>query len=119
MEKINEELCTLRYLSKIFGGKWKMPIICILSSQEPKRYSVIKRKLKDVTDVMLAQSLKELEISGLIERKQYNEVPPRVEYSLTQKGKSTLTFLSVAAEWAANDMKKNSVCQFCDKCASI
>ena len=69
--------CPLRYLSETFGGKWKLPIICILScGTEPKRYSVIKRRLRDITNVMLSQSLHELEAAGLIHREQYNEVPP-------------------------------------------
>ena len=79
--------CPLRHLGEVFGGKWKLPILCILTEHGPKRYSAIKRGLAGVTNVMLTQSLRELEEHGLVHRTQYNEVPPRVEYSLTEKGR--------------------------------
>ncbi len=81
-------LCPIRYAIDIVGGKWKLPIICMLASGLPTRYSSIKRKLTGVTNMMLSQSLKELEASGIVHREQYNEVPPRVEYTLTDKGKA-------------------------------
>ncbi len=70
------ELCPLKHLASTFGGKWKLPIICILASEGymAKRYSVIKRRLGNITNVMLAQSLRELEDSGLVHREQYNKV---------------------------------------------
>ena len=112
--------CPLKHLSDTFGGKWKLPIICILSDGEPpKRYSTIKRRLTDITNVMLAKSLRELEDSGLVFRKQYNEIPPRVEYSLTEKGKGTLEFLTQAAMWAVEDLKREGIKIFCDKCTGI
>lgn len=122
MKKKDEDmyLCPLKHLSNTFGGKWKLPIICILSgSEEPKRYSVIKRKLKNITNLMLSQSLRELEVSGLIHRKQYNEIPPRVEYSLTERGKEVLPFLNLAGQWAIEDLKRSSVKIFCSECSSI
>ncbi|MBQ7561950.1 MAG: helix-turn-helix transcriptional regulator [Synergistaceae bacterium] len=111
-------ICPLKHLADTFGGKWKLPIICILSSDNdsPKRYSVLKRRLGNITNLMLAQSLRELESSGLVHREQYNEIPPRVEYSLTERGKSALTFLTHAAEWAMKDLQEDSQQIFCDKC---
>ncbi len=91
MNNSNDELCPLRYMTKILGGKWKMSIICILSNLDAIRYSAIKRKLKDITDIMLAQSLRELS--------------KRVEYSLTESGRSVLPVLASAYDWAA---KKNA-----------
>ena len=89
----------------MFGGKWKTAIICILSADgTPKRYSVIKRRLRDITNVMLAQSLRELEAAGFVSREQFNEMPPRVEYALTERGMNALPFLSEAFKWAVNDM---------------
>lgn len=85
-------LCPIRYTIDIVGGKWKLPIICMLASGLPIRYSRIKRKLTGVTNMMLAQSLKELEASGIVHREQYNEIPPRVEYTLTDKGKSIIEY---------------------------
>ncbi len=112
-------LCPLRYLTEIFGGKWKMPIICILADQKPKRYSVIKRRLGDITNMMLSQSLKELESAGMVSRTQYNEIPPRVEYSLTDKGKETLPFLTEAAKWAVNAINSKGMKIFCSECCEL
>ena len=110
-------LCPIRYMMDIFGGKWKLPIICVLSSGKPARYSTIKRKLGDITNVMLSQSLKELEASGMLARKQYNEIPPRVEYTLTDKGKSILPTLAQMAKWAGDSMQQDIGCGvYCDKC---
>lgn len=115
--EIEELLCPIRYLLNIFGGKWKLPIICILSGGTALRYSSIKRKLGDITNVMLSQSLKELEASRLVHREQYNEVPPRVEYTLTEKGKSILPALAQVAKWAAENMETETVCQAkCSEC---
>lgn len=74
----------------IIGGKWKMPILWRLSLKSVWRYGELKRDLGTVSHKMLSQQLKELEESGLIHRKLYPVVPPRVEYSLTEKGKLTL-----------------------------
>ena len=111
-----KNLCPLKYLTQTFGGKWKMPIICILADMSPKRYSVIKRKLGDITNMMLAQSLKELESAGLVSRRQYNEVPPRVEYSLTERGKSALPMLTTAAQWAVSEMENDGFIPNCENC---
>jgi DNA-binding HxlR family transcriptional regulator len=112
--------CPIRYMLKMFGGKWKMPIVCMLASGVPTRYSTIKRRLGNITNVMLAQSLKELEASGIVHRKQYNEVPPRVEYSLTKKGKSVVPVLVQVGAWGKEDMENESSCgTFCNKCISI
>ncbi len=118
--KSAEELfCPIRYVMNIFSGKWKLPIVCMLSGETPLRYSTIKRKLEDITNVMLAQSLKELESSGIVHREQYNEVPPRVEYTLTEKGKSILPALSSLAEWAIGSMQSEDACGvLCTKCQS-
>ena len=111
-------MCPLKYLTNTFGGKWKMPIICILADHSPKRYSTIKRRLGNITNMMLAQSLKELEAAGLASRKQYNEVPPRVEYSLTERGSGALPMLTAAAQWAVNEMESEGFLPNCEKCQS-
>lgn len=112
-----ELLCPIRYVLNVFGGKWKLPIICILSDGTALRYSSIKRKLDDITNVMLSQSLKELEGSGFVHREQYNEVPPRVEYTLTEKGKSILPLLAQVAKWASKNMETKTACHAkCGEC---
>ncbi|MGX8701167.1 winged helix-turn-helix transcriptional regulator [Caproiciproducens sp.] len=116
-QSIDDLLCPIRYMLDIFGGKWKLPIICMLSGGIPVRYSTIKRRLGDITNVMLSQSLKELEAAGIVHREQYNEVPPRVEYSLTEKGRSILPALGQMAAWAAENMQQETACGvYCEKC---
>lgn len=103
-------LCPIRYSIEMIGGKWKLPIICMLASGMPQRYSSIKRKLGDVTNMMLSQSLKELEAAGMVHREQYNEVPPHVEYSLTEKGISLVPILVQLAAWSVEDMQSDCSC---------
>lgn len=113
-------LCPIRYAIDIVGGKWKLPIICMLANGLPTRYSCIKRKLTGITNMMLAQSLKELTSAGIVYREQYNEVPPRVEYTLTDKGKSIIPPLKQLAGWGAEHMQEDKTCTtFCDTCQSI
>lgn len=111
-----ENICPLKYLTNTFGGKWKLPIICILADMYPKRYSAIKRRLGNITNMMLAQSLKELEAAGLVSRKQYNEVPPHVEYSLTERGKGAIPMLTAAAQWAVSEMEGEGLSPHCGEC---
>ena len=99
-EKNEKNICPLKYLTNAFGGKWKLPIICVLANQKPQRYSAIKKRIGDITNTMLAKALKELEDSGFIDRTEYNEKVPHVEYCLTLKGAGALPMLTAAAEWA-------------------
>ncbi|QAT42992.1 winged helix-turn-helix transcriptional regulator [Aminipila luticellarii] len=110
-------LCPIRYIMSIFSGKWKLPIVCMLSGDTPLRYSTIKRRLGDITNVMLSQSLKDLEAAGIVHREQFNEVPPRVEYTLTEKGISVLPALEKLGEWAIGAMQEDTSCGIlCTKC---
>ncbi|MGO1044544.1 winged helix-turn-helix transcriptional regulator [Clostridioides difficile] len=102
------------------GGKWKLPIICMLAVAKPIRYSSIKRKLDGITNTMLAQSLKELESDEIVFRKQYNEVPSRVEYTLTYKGISIVPVLGQFANWGAINMQEKKTCGLnCKECRKI
>ena len=83
-------MCPIEHGLEIFGGKWKSRIICVLSGKPFTRYSEIRRELNNITDAVLASMLKELIADEIINRKQYDEIPPKVEYSLTEKGKSVL-----------------------------
>ena len=78
------EKCPLNYTMSIIGGKWKMQIICSLNNQGTMRYNELRRKLDGISNTVLASSLKELEEEGLVKRKEYLEVPIRVEYSTTE-----------------------------------
>ena len=88
-----ERLCPLEFGLEIFGGKWKSRILCVLSTADIMRYTEIKKELNNITDAVLASMLKELIADEMISRTQYNEIPPKVEYSLTEKGRSVLPIL--------------------------
>jgi DNA-binding HxlR family transcriptional regulator len=112
-----ELLCPIRYFQEIIGCKWKLPIICMLSSGEPTRYNTIKRRLTGISNMMLSQSLKEMESDSLVHRKQYNEVPPKVEYTLTNKGASLVPLLVQLVEWSKAVMQTDSPCGiYCSEC---
>lgn len=85
--------CPLEYGLKVFGGKWKSRVICVLNEKGVLRYSAIRKEMLNVTDAVLSSTLKELINDGLVARKQYDEIPPRVEYSLTDRGKSVVPIL--------------------------
>jgi len=119
--KIEKEImCPLEYGLDIFGGKWKSRIICVLSANSVMRYNEIRKELGDITDAVLAAMLKELIADELISRKQYNEIPPKVEYSLTEKGKSVLPILQSICLWSRQQTKdqlekKLPPCKTCDQ----
>lgn len=85
-KKLEEDIrCPLEYGLTIFGGKWKSRVICVLSSKEKLRYSQIRKEMFNITDAVLASTLKDLIEDGMIVRKAYNEIPPKVEYYLSKK----------------------------------
>ncbi len=94
------EECPLQVALKKIGGKWKIPIICVLSSGKGVRYSELMKKVTGITNTMLASSLKELEKDGLITRIQYNEMPIRVEYFITEKSKELIPTMQSLVLWA-------------------
>ena len=93
-KKLEEDIrCPLEYGLDVFGGKWKSRIICVLADKKVLRYSSLRKEMINITDAVLASALKELISDGIIDRHQYDEIPPRVEYSLTEKGKSVVPIL--------------------------
>ena len=86
--------CPLEYGLSVFGGKWKSRIICVLAENGRLRYSAIRREMANITDAVLAATLKELMNDDMIERHQFYEIPPRVEYGLTAKGYSSVRLSS-------------------------
>lgn len=95
-----EMMCPLEYGLDIFGGKWKSRIICVLAAHGTMRYSAVRKELSNITDAVLAAMLKEMIADGMLDRKQYDEIPPRVEYSLTDKGKSVLPIMQSICQWS-------------------
>jgi DNA-binding HxlR family transcriptional regulator len=105
--KNNFDSCPLTFALNLIGGKWRLPIIWALNKNGTMRYNELKKSIDGITNMMLTQSLKELEAYGIINRKQFMEVPPRVEYSLTDNGENLIPALKSLANWG-NKMKTGS-----------
>lgn len=119
-KKLDDDIrCPLEYGLSVFGGKWKSRIICVLSANEKLRYSEIRKEMYNITDAVLASTLKDLITDKIVERKSYDEIPPRVEYSLTEKGKSVVPILQSICRWSDIFYKEDTEntmtqCQKCD-----
>ncbi len=110
--------CPLEYGLEIFGGKWDSRIICVLSAKETLRYSELRSEMGNITDAVLASTLKALIEKEMVNRKSYDEIPPRVEYSLTERGKSVVPILQSICAWAGafyNEENGREMIQ-CRKC---
>ena len=103
-ENIAGEGCGLKRVIDIVGGKWKIMILCVIDNNEVVRYGELNREIHGITNTMLANSLKELEADGLVERKQYDEMPVRVEYNLTNKAKTLIPILLELKKWGEENL---------------
>lgn len=106
--KKSEYSCSMELTMDLIGGKWKMRILWYLN-MGTKRFSEIKRLIPDITQKMLTQQLREMESDGLITRKVYAEVPPKVEYSSTNYGKSLQEILEKMCTWGSDYANKNNI----------
>ncbi len=119
-KKLEEDIrCPLEYGLEVFGGKWNSRIICVLADLGTLRYSALRRELGNITDAVLATTLKELIANGIVERRSYNEIPPRVEYCLSERGRSVVPILQSICRWAgafhrSSGEKIMGHCQKCD-----
>ena len=93
------EICVLRQVMDSLGGKWKIPILCSLLADGPTRYNDLLRKMRGISNTMLAKSLKELERDDLVRRQEYLEVPVRVEYAVTPRGEQLQGVLHQLNRW--------------------
>ena len=91
--------CPITPLLLILQGKWKNQVLYELCIKEPIRFGELKKNLAGITNTMLTNSLRELEADGLISREQFNEIPPRVEYSFTQKGRDLMPVFYAMMNW--------------------
>jgi DNA-binding HxlR family transcriptional regulator len=98
-KSVYDENYPSRRLLKVIGDKWK-PIVLSILGEGTKRYGEIQRRLPDITKKMLTQTLRALEMGGLITRKVYAEVPPKVEYALTPLGRVFLEPVKGLCRWA-------------------
>ncbi len=96
-----EYTCSVELTLDILGGKWKSLILWHLNEYGTLRFSEVKKTLPGITQKMLTQQLRELESDGMILRKIYAQVPPKVEYSLTEDGRSLMPILSTMCKWGS------------------
>lgn len=94
------EECPIRNVISRFSGKWSILVLCILSENESTRFNAIGRAIPDISPKVLTATLKMLEEDKLVKRKLFPEIPPRVEYSLTEKGRSLMPHLNGLIGWA-------------------
>jgi len=87
------------YTLSIIGGKWRLVILYWLIEYESIRFNELQRKIGKITLRTLSTQLKEMEADGLVERHEYPQIPPRVEYSLTEKGRSLYPIMQKMCEW--------------------
>ena len=99
IEQGNFEDTGFSYTLSLISGRYKMTILYCLSEFAPVRFNQMRRYLKTISDKTLSQQLKELEADGLIHRKEYPQVPPKVEYSLTERGESLMVVLRQMCVW--------------------
>jgi len=109
--------CYFQLAMMIIGGKWKPKVLFHLAQNEVVRFGALRRGVIGITEKMLIQSLKELEKDGLVNRKVYRQVPPKVEYSLTDIGKSIIPVLNAMFEWGRSYAsyliaRQNDHCEF-------
>lgn len=99
-----ERCATVSTIQKILGGKWKIEILYYIGFQNIQRFGELRRRIGDITESSLTKQLRELEADGFISRFDYKEVPPRVEYSLTELGKSFMPVLEFMKQWGENNL---------------
>lgn len=97
------------YTLSIVSGKWKLKIIYLLACITPVRYNMLKKSIDGITHKMLSTQLKELEQEGIVARKEYPQVPPKVEYSLTLKGKSLIPIITAMCSWGEEYSQQNDL----------
>jgi DNA-binding HxlR family transcriptional regulator len=95
----DESSCPVTATMKVLGGKWKPILINAIYFTSPARFGELKRSVKGITQSMLTSQLRELEDDGLISRKIYAEIPPRVEYTLTEFGLTLSPTIQAMAKW--------------------
>ena len=95
-----QEDCPMRRTLELLSGKWRLYVLYVLSKASVCRFGALKRAIPGITSTMLTSTLRDLERLGIVRREQYNEIPPHVEYSLTEKGRALLPVFFEIHRWA-------------------
>ena len=119
----NKEHCPVEATLELIGGKYKALILWHLAENTLLRFSELRKLIHGATPKMLTQQLRELEGSALVHREVYAEVPPRVEYSLTELGRSLMPILVAMRDWGSGYLRTKDVepnCfMMCSKCTPL
>ena len=99
------EICPIRNVVARFGDKWSLLVLLVIDNAGIVRFNELGRLIPDISTRVLSGTLKTLEADGLISRKIYAQVPPKVEYKLTETGKSLIPIIMQLTEWAQTNMK--------------
>lgn len=111
MEKFEKKIVSLTdapfgYTLSMIGGKWRLVILYWLAEYETIRFNELQRKIGTITYKTLSTELKGLEADGLIIRKEYPQIPPKVEYSLSDRGRSLLPIMESMCQWGTENSGK-------------
>ncbi len=104
--ELANEKCAVIYALELIGGKWRLPVIWKLSRKESMRYNALRRSLDGITNIMLTRTLQDLERHGLVVRKEYHQIPPHVEYALTEQARELIPALEIMGEWGRRQMNR-------------
>lgn len=105
MEDGIKENCPVKRTLELLSGKWRTHIIYELCKHPSMRFGELKKAYPHITNTMLTNTLRDLEKLGIVHREQFNEIPPHVEYSLTQKGKELLPVFFELAKWGEKNLE--------------
>jgi DNA-binding HxlR family transcriptional regulator len=103
-EQAVERCKTMSTLQKILGGKWKLEILYYIAFHDIRRFGALRRQLGEITESSLTKQLRELEADGFLVRHDFHEVPPRVEYTLTELGKSFMDVIAYMKQWGDSNL---------------
>jgi len=105
MEKAQEKICLVKsnepfeYTLSMMGGKWRLKILYVLTCLSIARYGELKKNMEGITHKVLSEQLDDLEKKGIIRREEYPQIPPKVEYSFTEKGKTLIPLIYAMCDW--------------------
>jgi DNA-binding HxlR family transcriptional regulator len=106
IEERRKIICPVEYAVSLLSGKFKIRILNALMTESPKRFKVLERQITGISPTMLTTQLRELEADGLVNRQIFATVPPTVEYSLTDFGRTTIPVLNEIKKWGLEHRKK-------------
>lgn len=104
--KCSQYTLPIRGTLDILSGKWKLPIIGALFTNQSKRFKELEREIPKITSRMLSKELKELEVNGLVKRTVYDTIPVTVEYEITPYGRTLETVIQALAAWGDTHRKR-------------